>query len=154
MARGQTGTAERNEAQDWRSSPASVAITTRTRPASLLQQGAQGAEVGSLRFHYLQRTSRSASMLATASAQGAAQTLDQAVAYARRSRGERRRPPRGWASLTPAEARVADLAARGLSNAEIAAELFVTPNTTKTHLSRVFAKLGVSNRTALAPPRR
>ena len=36
-------------------------------------------------------------------AEGAALSTDEAIAYARRGRGERKRPTRGWASLTPTE---------------------------------------------------
>ena len=77
-------------------------------------------------------------------------SIDEVVAYAQRGRGERKRPSFGWASLTPAEHDVADLAAQGLRNAEIADKLFISPGTVRTHLSRVFSKLGVTNRTQLA----
>ena len=53
-------------------------------------------------------------------------------------------------ALTPAERRVAELVAEGRSNKEIAAALFVTPKTVETQLSRMYAKLGVHSRTALA----
>ncbi|HEU4850479.1 MAG TPA: AAA family ATPase [Terrimesophilobacter sp.] len=52
--------------------------------------------------------------------------------------------------LTPAELRVATLAAAGLSNREIAARLFVTLKTVEFHLSHCFRKLGVTTRHALA----
>jgi len=52
--------------------------------------------------------------------------------------------------LTPTEARVAELAAQGLRNAEIAAQLYVTPKTVEATLSRVYRKLGVRSRTELA----
>jgi DNA-binding NarL/FixJ family response regulator len=52
--------------------------------------------------------------------------------------------------LTAREQAVADLAVRGMTNREIAAELFVSPKTIEHHLGIVFAKLGVSNRTHLA----
>lgn len=52
--------------------------------------------------------------------------------------------------LTPAELRVATLAAAGLSNREIAARLFVTLKTVEFHLSGCFRKLGVTTRHALA----
>jgi DNA-binding CsgD family transcriptional regulator len=76
--------------------------------------------------------------------------LDDAIAYAARGRGARKRPVRGWDSLTPTEREVATLAAEGLRNAEIAARLFVSAETVKTHVSHVLAKLGVTNRTELA----
>lgn len=53
-------------------------------------------------------------------------------------------------ALTPSERRVADLAAGGGTNREIAQELFVTPKTVENHLTRVYAKLGVGSREALA----
>ena len=56
----------------------------------------------------------------------------------------------GWGSLTPTEREVVGLVASGLSNPEIASRLFVSRATVKTHLSHVYAKLGVANRTELA----
>jgi DNA-binding CsgD family transcriptional regulator len=81
---------------------------------------------------------------------GAALTADEAVGFARRSRGARDRPASGWASLTPAERDVVRLAVAGLSNPEIGARLFMSRSTVKTHLSHVYGKLGVANRTELA----
>ncbi|MBT0994282.1 response regulator transcription factor [Cellulomonas sp. DKR-3] len=49
--------------------------------------------------------------------------------------------------LTPRETQVLAAVARGLSNAAIGAELFIAEATVKTHLLRVFAKLGVDDRT-------
>jgi DNA-binding NarL/FixJ family response regulator len=43
-----------------------------------------------------------------------------------------------------------ELASRGLSNPDIARELFISRNTVKVYLSRTYAKLGVANRTELA----
>ncbi|WP_069114006.1 helix-turn-helix transcriptional regulator [Jiangella alba] len=82
--------------------------------------------------------------------QGRALPLADAVAYAMRARGPRRRPDHGWASLTPAERSVVDLAVQGLSNPEIGARLFMSRGTVKTHLAHVYAKLQVANRTELA----
>ncbi|WP_066373297.1 response regulator [Herbidospora mongoliensis] len=51
-------------------------------------------------------------------------------------------------SLSPRETEVLSLVARGLTNGEIGRELFISETTVKTHLLRVFGKLGVSDRTA------
>ena len=59
------------------------------------------------------------------------------------------RVPSRW-QLTPAEARIADLVAEGRTNKEVAAELFVTLKTVETSLTRIYRKLGVRSRTALA----
>jgi DNA-binding CsgD family transcriptional regulator len=83
-------------------------------------------------------------------AEGTRLTLDEAVAYVRRARGSRRRPSSGWGSLTPTELDVARLVVDGLSNPEIGSRLFMSRGTVKTHLSHIFAKLGVANRTELA----
>lgn len=48
--------------------------------------------------------------------------------------------------LTPREAQVMMLIARGLSNQEIAARLYLSEPTVKTHVTRVFAKVGVHDR--------
>ena len=52
--------------------------------------------------------------------------------------------------LTPAELRVAELVAKGRTNAETAAELFLAERTVASHLTHVYAKLGVRSRTELA----
>jgi predicted ATPase/DNA-binding CsgD family transcriptional regulator len=83
-------------------------------------------------------------------AEGAGLSLEDAVAYARRTRGTRDRPATGWASLTPTELDVVGLVAEGLTNPEIGSRLFISRATVKTHLSHVYAKLDVSNRTELA----
>lgn len=53
-------------------------------------------------------------------------------------------------ALTPTERRVAELAASGLTNRQTAEALFVTVKTVETHMARVFQKLGISKRPALA----
>ena len=50
-------------------------------------------------------------------------------------------------AITPRELEILGLIAAGLSNREIAARLFVSENTVKTHSSRVFEKLGAKRRT-------
>lgn len=62
----------------------------------------------------------------------------------------RRTAVTGPDSLTPTERRVADLAASGLTNRQIAESLFVTVKTVETHLAHVFAKLGITSRADLA----
>lgn len=60
------------------------------------------------------------------------------------------RPPRVWVtgirSLTPSERRVAQLAARQLTNRQIAEQLYITEKTVEAHLSRVYRKLQASSR--------
>jgi DNA-binding CsgD family transcriptional regulator len=77
-------------------------------------------------------------------------SLAEAVAYARRGRGQRQRPRVGWASLTPVERDVVGLVAQGHTNAEIGQRLFMSVNTVKKHLSRVYAKVDVDGRANLA----
>jgi DNA-binding NarL/FixJ family response regulator len=54
------------------------------------------------------------------------------------------------AALTPREHDVAIAVGRGLSNAEIAAELYLSVPTVKAHVSRLFDKLGATNRVQIA----
>ncbi|SDK37416.1 DNA-binding response regulator, NarL/FixJ family, contains REC and HTH domains [Nonomuraea maritima] len=51
-------------------------------------------------------------------------------------------------ALSPREAEVLSLVAEGLTNAEIGRRLFISETTVKTHMLRIFGKLGVSDRTA------
>jgi DNA-binding NarL/FixJ family response regulator len=60
------------------------------------------------------------------------------------------RRPRSVGELTPTEQRVAELAAEGLANKEIARRLFVGVHTVELHLSHAYAKLGVRSRAQLA----
>jgi DNA-binding CsgD family transcriptional regulator len=62
----------------------------------------------------------------------------------------RREALTGPESLTPSERRVADLAADGQSNRDIAQALYVTPRTVEYHLTGVYRKLGIANRAELA----
>ncbi len=56
--------------------------------------------------------------------------------------------------LTPQEEAVSTLVAQGLSNREVAAELYVSTKTVQYHLTRIYAKLGVRSRSELAALRR
>jgi DNA-binding CsgD family transcriptional regulator len=81
-----------------------------------------------------------------------------AVAWAERARTElrasgesaRKRDPSTVTELTPQELQVARFVAEGLSNKEVAAQLFLSPRTIDAHLRNVFAKLGITSRTQLA----
>lgn len=83
-------------------------------------------------------------------AEGAALSIDEAIGYAQRGRGERKRPSTGWGSLTPMELDVVRLVQEGLGNKDIGARLFISPRTVQTHLTHVYAKLGVTSRVQLA----
>ena len=60
------------------------------------------------------------------------------------------RPALGWASLTDTERRIVDLVARGLSNRQVADQMFLSSHTVAFHLRHVFWKLDVSSRVQLA----
>ena len=96
------------------------------------------------------RRSTSAREFDAAWAEGSELDLAVAARVAGRSRGPRGRPAHGWAALTPAEREVSAAVARGLSNAEVGRDLFMSLSTVKTHLARAFVKLGVSRRAELA----
>jgi DNA-binding CsgD family transcriptional regulator len=98
----------------------------------------------------LLRAQLDAAGLDVALREGAELSLKEAIAYAGRGRGQRKRPSVGWESLTPTELDVVRLVATGASNRELADRLFISLNTVKIHLSHVFAKLGVSSRSELA----
>ncbi|MGE2714159.1 LuxR C-terminal-related transcriptional regulator [Mycolicibacterium litorale] len=76
-----------------------------------------------------------------------------AVLWAQRARDELARVnvrPTRDQGLTPSERRVAELAASGMSNRDIAAALFISVKTVEANLGRVYRKLGVRGRVALA----
>ena len=82
---------------------------------------------------------------------GASALAEQARAELRIAGGRTADPDAtGLAQLTASERRVAELAAEGYSNPEIAQALFVTRKTVETHLGRVYRKLGISGRVRLA----
>ena len=57
-----------------------------------------------------------------------------------------RRASSGWEALTPAEIRVAQLVAQGLSNPDIASRLYISRQTVQTHVSNILGKLGKDSR--------
>jgi DNA-binding NarL/FixJ family response regulator len=88
-------------------------------------------------------------------------TLEQALAifeqrgaslWAQRARAELRQlggRPTTKDELTPAETRVAELAASGMTNREVAAALFISAKTVEANLGRVYQKLGIHSRAEL-----
>lgn len=101
---------------------------------------------------YLQsaRTQLNETGFAAAWGEGQLLTIDEAVGYATRMRGQRRRPTSGWSSLTPTESSVVELVAQGLTNPQVAERLFISRATVKTHLIHIFTKLEVTTRSHLA----
>jgi len=96
---------------------------------------------------------------AAALARGRAMTVEQAIAFGlathddRRSSGRRSAGPRSGAArpaLSPREAQVAQLVARGLTNRQIAGALVLQESTVGNHLQRIYARLGLSGRAQLA----
>ncbi|WP_241010689.1 helix-turn-helix transcriptional regulator [Mycobacterium camsae] len=80
---------------------------------------------------------------------GASLSIDDVIGYGQRGQPGRKRPVAGWASLTPTERDVARLVGEGLSNKGVATRLFISPRTVQTHLTHVYAKLGISSRVQL-----
>ncbi|MFJ9752986.1 helix-turn-helix transcriptional regulator [Streptomyces chartreusis] len=81
---------------------------------------------------------------------GASPTVERATAELRAAGARPRRfVISGPGSLTPSEQRVADLATQGLSNRQIAQNLFITAKTVEVHLTAIYRKLGVLGRREL-----
>ncbi len=71
--------------------------------------------------------------------------------YARPEEASRgRRAAEAMAALSPREREVVEAVSRGLTNTEIAAELFCSEATIKAHLTHIFVKLGIDNRVRVA----
>jgi DNA-binding CsgD family transcriptional regulator len=93
--------------------------------------------------------------LANATLTEALQTFEElgSLLWTARARAELERtnvsPTRGM-ELTPSERRVAELAASGITNRQIAAELFISVKTVETNISKVYRKLGIRSRAELA----
>jgi DNA-binding CsgD family transcriptional regulator len=60
-----------------------------------------------------------------------------------------KRPDAGWEALTDSEIAVVRLVAEGMTNREVASQLYVSPHTVSTHLRHAFSKLGINSRVDL-----
>ncbi len=129
---------------------------------ALADRDADAMETVGARFEELGCQLHAAELAAAAAAASAAEGAltraarlrTRAEQFAERCDGattELLRSPGGGDGLTTREREVAGLAARGLTDVEIAARLSVSRRTVETHLYRVYAKLGVSGRRDLAP---
>jgi len=114
-----------------------VVLTTFETDADILRAVEAGAS------GYLLKDTPHAELLAAVRAAARGETV-LAPPVAQRLLSELRS---GGERLTPREVEVLGAVARGLSNAQVGAELFISEATVKTHLLRIFAKLGVDDRT-------
>jgi DNA-binding NarL/FixJ family response regulator len=107
-------------------------------------------ETAELESPGIDASQRASAALATFERLGAGPAADRARRLLR-SLGHRAppgRPTRG--SLSERERQVAELVAQGLSNADVAARLFISPRTVTTHLERIYRRLGLSSRAELS----
>ena len=86
--------------------------------------------------------------------EGRAMTLEQAIEYALAEQVQALQPiasaqPHDPNALTPREIEVLRWVAAGLSNAQVAGKLVISPRTVNTHLSSIYSKLGVNSRSAV-----
>ena len=117
-----------------------VVLTTYESDADIVRAVEAGAA------GYLLKDATRADLVAAIRAAARGETV-LAPSVATRLVDRMRRPPSAD-TLSPRELEVLRLVAKGLSNADIGRELFISEATVKTHLLRTFAKLGVSDRTA------
>jgi DNA-binding CsgD family transcriptional regulator len=86
---------------------------------------------------------------AEAESRGAARLMRVAQAELRAARGRPPKRTRADDELTPSERRIAELAASGASNSEIAGSLFLSVRTVETHLTSAYRRLSISSRREL-----
>lgn len=83
-------------------------------------------------------------------AAGARRGADETAALLRALGGEAKTGPKGHGALTRRESEILDLVSHGLTNAEIAGRLFISPKTVEHHVGRVLTKLGLRSRVEAA----
>ncbi|HET9894785.1 MAG TPA: helix-turn-helix transcriptional regulator [Streptosporangiaceae bacterium] len=127
------------------SSPLARANATEDAGQALSERGELGAAIASLRKAYEQYEHQRC-------AEGMARVRARLRAAGVRLRHWRMagRPAFGWASLTDTELQIARLVAQGLSNREVAAEVYLSRHTVAFHLRHIFGKLNIGSRVQLA----
>lgn len=106
------------------------------------------AQIAGRRGDFTAATARIATARTEFAAAGAAELQRAATAVQRRLAGHR--TVTGATKLSEREREVAELAAKGLANKEIAAQLFLSPRTVEDHLGRILRKLGLTSRAGIA----
>ncbi len=127
------------------STPLSRAWATEDAALAIAEQGNQAAAVARLRQAYAQYEQ-------LGSADGMARVRARLRAAGIRLHHWKRadRPAFGWNSLTDTERRIVDLVAQGLSNRQVASQVFLSAHTVAFHLRHIFWKLDVASRVQLA----
>ncbi|GAA4717156.1 MEDS domain-containing protein [Nocardioides conyzicola] len=82
-------------------------------------------------------------------AEGHADAAAPAVSRPLDTRSPPAHQPDTWPSLTPSELRITASVAKGLTNKDIAQQLFVSPHTVDAHLKHIYTKLGIHSRVEL-----
>jgi DNA-binding NarL/FixJ family response regulator len=136
----------------------SVLVLTSDRDPALIGRMLRGGARGYLVHGEFDPAELHRAVLAVAGGQGWLSPVAAAVATAsvrdqvtrereHRDREEQHRRARARYGLTAREEEVLELLAEGLTNAAVAKRLMLTEKTAKNHVSHIFAKLGVNNRT-------
>lgn len=118
-----------------------VVLAARMQPSLLAEAAAAGADAAIAKTARLERV---CALVREVAAGTVFHAFTAAPAPLRRAAGARGETP----TLTQRELEVLRLVAAGAPNSRIAAQLWITEQTVKFHLSKVYRKLGVSNRTA------
>ncbi len=106
------------------------------------------AQIAADRGDFTLATARIATARAAFTTAGATELLRSTLTTQRRLAGHQ--PPTAPTTLTNREHQIAELAAKGLSNKDIATHLYLSPRTVEDHLSRILRKLGLTSRAGIA----